>query len=156
MLLSATSPAAYSLSPSAKSFHTRTIAIQRAKPISIKPTIYSGLSFRKRMAKRNIKIGPMIQFRNSERLTTFKFVNTFPKCSYRTFASGGYIIVISPIAMSRFVVPSWKWLMKTSIGKKMPSAIPRAIARKIQSVRYRSKKPSCFWLLMNFRRTCGY
>ena len=42
ILLRATSPAPYSLLPSAKSFHTSTIAIHRASPIKIRPTIYSG------------------------------------------------------------------------------------------------------------------
>jgi len=40
--LNATSPAQYSVSPSARSFQTMTIAIQRARPIMISPTIYSG------------------------------------------------------------------------------------------------------------------
>ncbi len=42
MLLKATSPAAYSLSPFASSFQTMTIAMQRARPIMISPAMYSG------------------------------------------------------------------------------------------------------------------
>ena len=42
ILFSATSPAAYSLFPSANSFQTITIAMHLAKPIKIKPTMYSG------------------------------------------------------------------------------------------------------------------
>ena len=42
MLLKATSPAAYSVSPLASSFHTMTMAMQRARPIMIRPTMYSG------------------------------------------------------------------------------------------------------------------
>ena len=42
MLLNATSPAQYSVSPLASSFQTMTIAMQRASPIMISPTMYSG------------------------------------------------------------------------------------------------------------------
>ena len=42
MLLRATNPAAYSLLPLARSFHTSTIAMQRAIPTRITPTMYSG------------------------------------------------------------------------------------------------------------------
>ena len=42
MLLNATSPAAYSVSPLARSFQTITIAMQRARPIRIRPIMYSG------------------------------------------------------------------------------------------------------------------
>jgi len=42
MLLRATNPAAFYLLPSASSFHTITMAIQRAGPIRINPTMYSG------------------------------------------------------------------------------------------------------------------
>ena len=42
MLLKATSPAAYSVSPLASSFQTMTMAMQRARPIMISPTMYSG------------------------------------------------------------------------------------------------------------------
>ena len=41
-LLNATSPAQYSVSPFASSFQTITIAMQRARPIMINPTMYSG------------------------------------------------------------------------------------------------------------------
>ncbi len=42
MLLKATSPAQYSVSPLARSFQTITMAMQRASPIMIRPTMYSG------------------------------------------------------------------------------------------------------------------
>ncbi len=42
MLLKATSPAAYSVSPRASSFQTMTMAMQRASPIMMSPTMYSG------------------------------------------------------------------------------------------------------------------
>ena len=105
MLLSAIKPAAYSLSPSAKSFHTTTMAMQRAKPIRITPIIYSGYPFKKSNANENIKIGPIIQFKNKDAPKTFVFLNTSPICSYFTLANGGYIIKISPIANGTFVVP---------------------------------------------------
>ena len=60
--MNATSPAQYSLSPEARSFQTMTMAMQRAKPIKIKPTMYSKWPERKVMARRNMRIGPMIQF----------------------------------------------------------------------------------------------
>ena len=39
MLLKATRPAAYSVSPRARSFHTMTMAMHRARPIMISPTM---------------------------------------------------------------------------------------------------------------------
>ena len=62
MELKATSPAAYSRSPWARSFQTMTMAMQRARPIMIRPNMYSGLSRRKMTARANIRSGPMIQF----------------------------------------------------------------------------------------------
>lgn len=71
MLFSATDNAVYSLFAFAKSLHTITIAIHRAKPIKINPDIYSG-SFRKnRTAKPNIKTVPITQFNNKETAITF-------------------------------------------------------------------------------------
>ena len=42
ILFSATSPAAYSLFPSASSFQTTTMAMHRARPMRIRPDMYSG------------------------------------------------------------------------------------------------------------------
>ena len=42
MELKATSPAAYSRSPQARSFQTMTMAMQRAIPIMMRPIMYSG------------------------------------------------------------------------------------------------------------------
>ena len=50
MELKATSPAQYSVSPLARSFQTITIAMQRARPIRMSPTMYSGRSRRKSTA----------------------------------------------------------------------------------------------------------
>ncbi|GGH06232.1 hypothetical protein GCM10007422_22800 [Pedobacter zeae] len=44
-----------------------------------------------------------------------------------------------------FVLPLEKELIKTAEeGNKKPSATPKSIDKKIQIVKYRSKKPSCF------------
>ena len=67
------------------------------------------------IARTNIRMGPMTQFWTSERPRTFLFLNTSPSSSYLTFASGGYIIKIRPMAMGMLVVPTWKLLMKTSV-----------------------------------------
>ena len=111
MLFSATKPAAYSRLPSASSFQTMTIAMHRAKPIRINPTMYSGLSCKKSIANMNIRIGPIIQFRNKDIPKTFVFLNTSFSFSYLTFANGGYIIRIKPTAKGMFVVPDEKELM---------------------------------------------
>ncbi len=76
--LKATRPAQYSVSPRASSFHTITIAMQRARPIMISPTMYSGLSRRKMTASANIRIGPTTQFWTSESARTLPFRNTCP------------------------------------------------------------------------------
>jgi hypothetical protein len=58
-------------------------------------------------------------------------------------ASGGYIIRIRPIAIGMFVVPTDTRSRAAPIpGTNRPSSTPNAIARKIQSVRNRSRKPS--------------
>ena len=76
--LKATRPAAYSRSPRARSFQTMTIAMQRASPIRINPTMYSGLSGKNVTASTNISTGPMTQFWISERVSTFLFWKTRP------------------------------------------------------------------------------
>ena len=81
MLLKATRPAAYSVSPLASSFHTMTMAMQRARPIMISPAMYSGYSRRKMMASTNMRIGPTIQFWTSESPSTFQFWKTSPSSS---------------------------------------------------------------------------
>ena len=75
--------------------------MQRAKPTIIMPTLYSGKSGRKTQASENIRKGPITQFKNSETLNIFHALATLPSSSYLTFASGGYIIHISPIAIVR-------------------------------------------------------
>jgi hypothetical protein len=57
------------------------------------------------MARRNITIGPIIQFIVRDRLKSLRFLNTRGSFSYLTFARGGYIIRIRPIAIGMLVVP---------------------------------------------------
>ncbi len=66
----------------------------------------SGRPARKTAARRNISTGPTTQFWTTERPSTFLSRKTSPSSSYRTFASGGYIIKISPMAMGIDVVPT--------------------------------------------------
>jgi hypothetical protein len=95
------------------------------------------------MARRNMSAGPMSQFWISDSPRARLFRKTSPNFSYRTFASGGNIMMINPIAMGIFVVPIWKRLTKPAVeGMKWPMATPIAIARKIQRVRKRSKNES--------------
>ncbi|MNZ73600.1 hypothetical protein D3C78_920140 [compost metagenome] len=136
MELKATRPAVYSGSPFAKSLQTNTIAIHLASPIMINPIIYSGISLRKSMANKNIRIGPITQFCTNDSSRTFQSLNTRPSFSYFTFASGGYIMTIRPMAMGTEVVPTCI-LDNTSekFGTKYPKPIPIAMAPKIQNVR---------------------
>ena len=66
MELRATSTAAASRSPQARSFQMITIAMQRAKPTMIKPVRYSGRSGSNVQASANISAGPNTQFRTKE------------------------------------------------------------------------------------------
>ena len=134
--LKATSPAQYSVSPFARSFQTMTIAMQRARPMRMRPSMYSGLSRRNTTASPNMSSGPMIQFCTSDSVSTRLLPKTLPSSSYRTFASGGYIISTRPMAIGMEVVPT---LMLFSAvvkpGARKPRAMPNAIAAKIHSVR---------------------
>ena len=73
--------------------------------------MYAGYDFKKIKAKINMNTGPIIQFRISEAVSTFVFLNTSPIFSYFTFASGGYIIKINPMANGILVVPLEKELI---------------------------------------------
>jgi hypothetical protein len=59
--LSATSTAAASRSPHARSFQMMTIAMQRARPTMIRPVRYSGRSGSMSHASANISAGPSTQ-----------------------------------------------------------------------------------------------
>ncbi|SIK52100.1 Uncharacterised protein [Mycobacteroides abscessus subsp. abscessus] len=63
---SATSTAAASRSPQARSFQMMTMAIHRASPTMINPVRYSGRSGSISQANANIKAGPNTQFNSSE------------------------------------------------------------------------------------------
>jgi hypothetical protein len=76
-----------------------------AKPIIIKPVMYSGLSLRKVIAKRNMIKGPTIHVIKKERRSNLGFAITFGIVENFTFVKGGYIIKIKPIASGIFVVP---------------------------------------------------
>src|SRR5574344_1683340 len=147
MLLSATSPAAYSPLPLARSFHTSTMAMQRANPIMISPYMYSGCDDRNNAESANISTGPTTQLRTSDVVSTFLSANTLPNSSYFTLASGGNIINISPAANGKFVEPTSKCPQKSTIpGYTYPTPTPINIARNIHSVRNRSRKDNCFIL----------
>ena len=91
--------------------------------------------------------GPMIQLRINERLSILVSRNTSPIFSKRTFASGGYIMRINPIASGILVVPLENELMKPAVdGMKYPKPTPIAIARKIQRVKYWSNFLSFFFI----------
>ncbi len=87
-------------------------------------------------ARPNIRRGPITQLSRSEIPRIFVLRKTCGNSSYRTFASGGYIIRIRPRAMGIEVVPTDSCVMvRTMPGATFPSRTPRAIAKKIQSVR---------------------
>jgi hypothetical protein len=67
----------------------------------------------------NIRIGPMIQLRNNETPNTLVFLKTSFNLSYFTFAKGGYIIRIKPIAKGILVVPvEYELMNRLDDGKK--------------------------------------
>src|SRR5665647_207501 len=148
MELNATNPAAYCVSPFARSFQTITMAIQRARPIRIIPYMYGrlalfspGKSLKNRMAKANMRIGPITQFWTRESPKIFTFLNTSPSSSYFTFARGGYIMMINPMAIGILVVPDDMLFQKFATdGFSQPESTPINMARKIHSVRFRSRK----------------
>ena len=78
----------------------------------------------------------MIQFCVKDSRRIFLFLKTLPSSSYFTFAKGGYIMTISPIAIGMFVVPTWKKLITLlTPGAAHPSITPINMAKNIHSVR---------------------
>ena len=59
-----------------------------------------------KIANRNIRLGPIIQFCTSDMPRILVLRKISGRSSYLTFASAGYIISINPIAIGRFVVPT--------------------------------------------------
>jgi hypothetical protein len=134
----------YSRFPSANSFQTITIAMHGAIPIKISPVKYSGEFFMKMYASTNMNKGAMIQVMNKDMPINFKFLNIRGISSYLTFAIGGYIIKINPIAKGMLVVPLDKLSKESAIFVKYPNPTPINMAAKIQSVKKRSKKLNRF------------
>jgi hypothetical protein len=61
----------------------------------------------------------MIQFIDNDRPNNLRFLKTRGSFSYLTFASGGYIIRIRPMAIGIFVVPELNEFQKSEIpGQK--------------------------------------
>src|ERR1022692_3156836 len=90
-----------------------------------------------------MRSGPINQFCTSERVSTLPSRNTSPSSSYLTFASGGYIIKINPTAIGTDVVPTLsRFKVAGTPGTKTPRITPTKMARKIQSVRNRSRNES--------------
>jgi hypothetical protein len=79
--------------------------MQGANPIMINPVMYSGVPLRKVMDKINIRNGPIIQVIKRETKRSFRLLNIFVIFSNLTFANGGYIIKINPMAIGILVVP---------------------------------------------------
>jgi len=87
---------------------------------------------KKSTASANIRRGPISQFWASDRPRIFQSRKTRPISSYFTFARGGYIIRMSPIAIGMFVVPTSNRLISScEAGTKYPKPKQRAIAREI-------------------------
>lgn len=87
----------------------------------------------------------MTQFKNRETPKTLVFLKTSLNLSYLTFVNGGYIIKINPIANGILVVPLEKEFINVDEdGIKYPMDTPNAIAKKIQSVKYLSRKLNFF------------
>ena len=79
--LIATSTAAASRSPHARSFQMMTIAIQRARPTMIRPVRYSGRSGSSSQARANISAGPSTQLRISDEISSLRSPVTVPRRS---------------------------------------------------------------------------
>ena len=134
--LMATRTAAASRSPHARSFQMNTIAMHRASPTMISPVRYSGRSGRKIQASVNMNAGPTSQLRTSESVRSVRSPVTRWVSSYRTFASTGYIITSSPIAIGSEIPPTC--IESRNVlrpGTNRPSSSPSAIAARIQMAR---------------------
>jgi hypothetical protein len=93
------------------------------------------------MARVNINKGPIIQFKIKEINKSFLLAKTLFNSSYFTFAKGGYIIKIKPMAMGILVEPLENLFIKPGVpGKIFPMSTPIAMAKNIHKLRYLSKK----------------
>ena len=91
----------------------------------------------------------MIQLSVNDMDSPFLSLNTFPSFSYLTFVSGGRSIKISPLANKKSVCPVvlFASIVLGASGLKYPILTLTAIARKIQSGKYLSKKERCFSII---------
>ena len=112
--------------------------------------MYSGLSFRKNIDNKNIKKGPTIQVMKNEAKSNFGFSNICRIFEKSTLVSGGYIIKIKPTANGILVVPLENELINPEeFGNRYPIPIPIPMARKIQRVKFWSKKERRFFIVSN-------
>jgi hypothetical protein len=90
-------------------------------------------------------MGPITQFKNNDKLKTFRLLNTSFNLLYLTFVKGGYIINISPTANGILVVPlENEFIIFDTLGLKYPIPIPINMAKNIHRVKYLSKKLNFF------------
>jgi hypothetical protein len=114
--------------------------------------MYSGYSFKKKVANKNIKNGPIIQVIKNDAVSNFGFSNILGTCEKSILVNGGYIIKISPIAKGILVVPDENELIKPAVlGIKYPIPTPISIAKNIQRVKNRSKKFNFFFIFKTLR-----
>lgn len=71
------------------------------------------------MARKNMSTGPITQFSSKDIERIRVFLKTFGNMAKLTFAKGGYIIRISPMARRILVLPLLKEFMRSGTpGKK--------------------------------------
>ena len=138
--LIATRSAPASRSPQARSFQMSTMAMQRARPITMRPVRKAGSSGRKIQASANISAGPMSQLRMSDSHSIRRSPVKWPMSSYFTRARTGYIIAKRPMAIGRLV---WSTLTASravlSPGTTRPRRRPAPMASAIHRGRNRSR-----------------
>ena len=134
----ATSTAASSRSPSARSFQMSTIAMHGASPTRISPVRYSGRSGSISHASVNITIGPTNQLKSIARPSPRRSASASPTRLYFTLASTGYIITSNPIAIGNETVPIFTLSSRSlRLGMSLPSTMPSTIAAPIHVGRNR-------------------
>ena len=95
----------------------------------INPVRYSGRSGSISHASPNMSAGPTTQFNTSDDARSFRFDRSRPISPYFTFASTGYIIAKSPMAIGNETPASFTVSSAgPSVGQARPRPIPIAIA----------------------------
>ena len=136
----ATRSAPASRSPQARSFQIRTMAMQRARPMTMSPVRNAGSSGRNVQAKANIRAGPISQLRMRDSHSMRRSPVSCPMSSYFTRARTGYIMAKSPMAMGKLVWSTWTASSVVSRpGTRRPRSRPAPIARAIHRGRKRSR-----------------